>query len=160
IRDGADGLNGRLCYSIRKLGRYGRGRGYKPKEEPTIGQSLWYSWHRRSCQDLDPSINGGKCRAFLVPAYTEKPKYPLETVWLQDDADRIIERRASPEKRRTPKEVNGRFLSPEVWEDAEYGICLTDKGLRDFFAGEPIFSPSTDFFANGRRQTHPALDPK
>src|SRR5262245_5652960 len=52
--------------------RIGFARSYLEATVDSIHWRMWYEWIIVLCPDLDPNVNGGKIRAFRVPA----PKKP------------------------------------------------------------------------------------
>jgi hypothetical protein len=134
-----------------------------------IESSSWYEWLGSACCDLDPRVNDGRIRAFLVPPPSPSHyHHPEVIVWVKDDADTVASRRKSrrtgvdgmtsvkeiPENRETVEWVPGRWLDSSLWEDDEYGPCACDEKIAQ------IIGRSETFVFGCRERRHPALDPK
>jgi hypothetical protein len=116
----------------------------------SINQGLWYEWIKVQCTELDPTVNFGRIRAFKAPALPGESKE--QTVWDKEDATRIATRRSDSSTRRTTHRP-GTFLSDEIWDDQEHGVCAPTKYLAT------LLKRNRSWFYLWFDREHPALPP-
>jgi hypothetical protein len=111
----------------------------------------WYAWLERPNADIGRTIH-----AFIAPPRAKVTRGWGRTriIWPQAEADLVVGQRADLNNRRRPPSAPGRWLSEDLWQDDEYGVCARDDALAE------ALGRSSQVLTNRRRHAHPALDPK
>jgi hypothetical protein len=75
-------------------------------------------------------------------------------VWAQKDVEAVVRQRVNEKnERRCPPGTPGKWLTTDLWQDDEFGVCGRDGYLAD------RFGRSKTYFVHRRRHAHPALNP-
>jgi hypothetical protein len=119
---------------------------------PTISSLMWHRWSQHPSADL-----GRRIRAFLVdrPEGRRQPNvchHRTQIVWEQKDVELAASQRMDAEKRCHPPHHPGKWLSDELRNDNEFGVCARDSYLESHIHRHKVY------FGVRRRQPSPALD--
>lgn len=143
-------FDGRMCVSWRYLCSHEDFQG--------VSHDQWYTLAP------DPDRNKeGRVRAFHVKNPNRRipgqpPRSEMVTVWLLDDAERVIRDR---KRRPAPEGRKGKWLADgHAWNDEELGTCLSDADLAKAFADDDdaeLYTPEVHFYGYWRRRPHEAL---
>jgi hypothetical protein len=122
---------------------------YLKKTYPAVAWATWYAWLEEPSADM-----GRTLRAFVAPPGpgSEGGQYRARIVWEQGDVEAVVRQVTDSDARRRPLTCPGEWLSDDLWQDREYGVCA-----RDGYLSERL-DVYDSYLAVKRRHRHPVLD--